>query len=74
MSDVVKQSSILSRLFTLFSISEKTLPTSLSNQIKQGLSRLHDDDSDLSLMVANIKSYPIEKKAQRQFFEHLVMG
>jgi hypothetical protein len=25
-------------------------------------------------MVANIKSYPIEKKAQRQFFEHLVIG
>jgi hypothetical protein len=25
-------------------------------------------------MVANIKSYPIEKKAQRQFFERLVMG
>jgi hypothetical protein len=25
-------------------------------------------------MVANIKSYPIEKKAQRQFFEHLIIG
>jgi hypothetical protein len=24
-------------------------------------------------MVANIKSYPIEKKAQRQFFEHLII-
>jgi hypothetical protein len=56
------------------SVSEKALPPSLATQIKQGLSRLHEDDSDLSLMVANIKSYPIEKKAQRQLFEHLDIG
>jgi hypothetical protein len=52
---------------------EKTLPPSLTSQIKLDLSRLHEDDSDLSLMVANIKSYPIEKKAQRQIFEHLIV-
>jgi len=44
----------------------------LALKIKSGLDNILSDDTDLTLLVSNIKNYPIEKKAQRQFFENII--
>jgi hypothetical protein len=59
-------------MFTLFSINEKLLPSSLTLKIKASLDEILFDDSDEKILVTNIKNYPVEKKAQRQFFDHLM--
>ena len=54
------------------SINEKMLPSALQIKIKGALDEIVCDDSDERILVTNIKNYPIEKKAQRQFFDNIM--
>jgi hypothetical protein len=39
--------------------------------VNQGLLFIHLDDEDLTLMKNRIKTYDVEKKASRNYYEHI---